>query len=103
MPDKDRVPAGQYMAGDLSMAGEDTTERRRAPLELHINTILTGVITAGIIGLAAMLWNMYTELVKINQVINTFPQIYSLKSEIGDLRLELERLRSQIGRHEKTP
>ena len=71
MPDKDRVPAGQYMAGDLSMAGEDTTERRRAPLELHINTILTGVITAGIIGLAAMLWNMYTELVKINQVINT--------------------------------
>jgi hypothetical protein len=89
------------MAGDKSQEQDHllmiNPDRRRAPtIELHFNTLLTTVATAGVLAVCAVLWQTYNEVQNVKSSVNTFPLIYSLRSEVTELRLEIERLKNEL-------
>jgi len=84
---------------------EKLPERRRTPIEQHIQTILVTVSTAAILFLANFSYDTSRVLAAMQADIRTLPAIYALKQEVAieadkrrDLEVEMARLRERIDR-----
>lgn len=89
----------------MSEDSEKLPERRRTPIETHIQTILVTVSTAAILFLANFSYDTSRGMAAMQSDLKALPAIYALKQELAieadkrrDLEVEMARLRERVER-----
>jgi len=98
-------PSGGGFGARIMTESEKLPERRRTPIEQHIQTILVTVSTAAILFLANFSYDTSRVLAAMQADVRTLPAIYALKQELAieadkrrDLEVEMARLRERVDR-----